>query len=89
MRPLGDVPAFPPQDRVLITNVVSKEQLDALKQTMEAAHERQTGMTLRDYFAAKAMVAQSSGYMNPEDMDDLAVRSYQMADAMLKAREAK
>ena len=51
----------------------------------------QNGMTLRDYFAAKAMQgdwatgnASSDGYETPEDA---AKRYYKMADAMLKARE--
>ena len=46
------------------------------------------GMTLRDYFAAKAMQAILS---NPEfgDKDtDIAGSAYWAADAMLKAREA-
>jgi hypothetical protein len=45
------------------------------------------GMTLRDYFAAKAMqsyVAHNKSY----DFDDIAAVSYRTADAMLKAREA-
>lgn len=48
------------------------------------------GMTLRDYFAAKAMARRFSEYevFYDEDLDDLALASYQMADAMLKAREA-
>jgi len=46
------------------------------------------GMTLRDYFAAKAMTGMLSGYeadqfKNPQ----LAQWSYQIADEMLKARE--
>jgi hypothetical protein len=43
------------------------------------------GMTLRDYFAAKAMlgVAQESLHI-----DEIAAWAYKMADAMLKAREA-
>jgi hypothetical protein len=50
----------------------------------------QTGMTLRDYFAAKAM---QGLYSDPEwriDMDfsDTAYAAYNQADAMLKAREA-
>ena len=48
----------------------------------------QDGMTLRDYFAAKAMQAILS---NPEYGDDdtsLAGAAYYVADAMLKAREA-
>ena len=49
----------------------------------------QAGMTLRDYFAAKAMQAVMTGegyrmYSQPEDMAQL---SYLMADAMLKQRE--
>jgi hypothetical protein len=46
------------------------------------------GMTLRDYFAAKAMQAILS---NPEyegEDSGLADQSYNVADAMLKAREA-
>ena len=51
------------------------------------------GMTLRDYFAAKAM----QGYMvglkpaqdiGPDMQDRIAEGLYSMADAMLKAREA-
>lgn len=48
----------------------------------------QEGMTLLDYFAAKAMQA----YLNGHDRDSFtftewALTSYAMADAMLKARE--
>ena len=48
------------------------------------------GMTLRDYFAAKAMQAQIG---NPLKLGDdeghrlIAERAYRMADAMLKHRE--
>jgi hypothetical protein len=45
------------------------------------------GMTLRDYFAAKAMqgyVGQGKSY----DFADIAQASYRLADVMLKAREA-
>ena len=50
------------------------------------------GMTLRDYFAAKAMqgfLAYSipRGVYAPPD-NELASASYQLADEMLKAREA-
>jgi hypothetical protein len=41
------------------------------------------GMTLRDYFAAKAMQA----LMPTNYIDSNAKVAYQMADAMLKARE--
>jgi hypothetical protein len=50
------------------------------------------GMTLRDYFAAKAMQAfiARQGYdMDGETFDDRISRwSYETADAMLKARES-
>jgi hypothetical protein len=56
-------------------------------------------MTLRDYFAAKAMqgiyacpdhVTEPDGSCGPDPLtdSDIARLAYQMADAMLKAREA-
>ena len=47
--------------------------------------EHNNGMTLRDYFAAKAMdslIEQCPTY------ESTAIESYKMADAMLKARQA-
>jgi hypothetical protein len=45
------------------------------------------GMTLRDYFAAKAM----QGFLSAQDcgwaVDEMAGAAYAIADAMLKARE--
>jgi hypothetical protein len=41
-----------------------------------------TGMTLRDYFAAKAMP-----YMLGVSVDEIAKTAYEIADAMLKARD--
>jgi len=58
------------------------------------------GMTLRDYFAAKAMqgfltnnnlgnVLEKSGAKTMEDADDcIAITAYRLADAMLKQRES-
>ena len=48
--------------------------------------ENEHGMTLRDYFAAKAMqgmLAASENYGTPE----LGLYAYEIADSMLKARE--
>ena len=45
------------------------------------------GMTLRDYFAAKAMQGILADPSTPEIMD-IAGAAYEVADAMLKAREA-
>ena len=59
----------------------------------------ETGMTLRDYFAAKAMQAFFEHYDIPSSFEDsevndpdgmpslIAADAYVMADAMLKARE--
>ncbi|MGC0013786.1 hypothetical protein ACPRR8_24025 [Enterobacter hormaechei] len=59
------------------------------------------GMTLRDYFAGKALqglCANSGGPFQANnmsgwaivncDLDDIATESYRLADAMLRAREA-
>jgi hypothetical protein len=49
------------------------------------------GMTLRDYFAAKAMqvvLYQCDCFPDEDWRMGVAMDSYQMADAMLKAREA-
>ena len=50
------------------------------------------GMTLRDYFAAKAMQGILAGKLpiteEPEPLPLIAKAAYAMADAMLKAREA-
>ena len=57
------------------------------------------GMTLRDYFAAAALQGLCAGFSaqdrdwprddEPEGYDVAAEHAYQMADAMLKARDAK
>jgi hypothetical protein len=48
------------------------------------------GMTLRDYFAAKAMQGQlSRSNANYLSDDQHAEYAYAVADAMIKAREAK
>ena len=47
------------------------------------------GMTLRDYFAAKAMQAEFMGGVAQYDFGVTAKRAYIMADTMLKAREQK
>ncbi|MEQ9887640.1 hypothetical protein ABRP55_13935 [Pectobacterium zantedeschiae] len=56
------------------------------------------GMTLRDYFAAKAMQGdwsaqdENTGYWEEPESTDLELRAnvyYRMADAMLKVRESQ
>ena len=46
------------------------------------------GMTLRDYFAAKAMQALLANADNFMGWDTIPADAYEMADAMLKAKEA-
>ncbi len=52
------------------------------------------GMTLRDYFAAKAMAALIAGpdlkedHYEEETNEFVAARAYMIADAMLEARQA-
>ena len=49
------------------------------------------GMTLRDYFAAKAMQSFLDEVGSGSDQrfyKDIAIGAYQVADAMMKAREA-
>jgi hypothetical protein len=47
------------------------------------------GMTLRDYFAAKAMQGLLADSEVSGTPNEFALRSYAMADAMIQARDAK
>ena len=49
-----------------------------------------SGISIRDYFAAKAMpkAIQEMNDAESYDINDAAILAYQYADAMLKAREA-
>ena len=49
--------------------------------------EEANGMTMRDYFAAKAMAALLSDSELTGSPAEFAQRSYAMADAMLEARK--
>ena len=49
---------------------------------------KEEGMTLRDYFAAKAMAADMTDGIHENDFAWAAARAYKVADAMLKARQA-
>lgn len=59
---------------------------------MALIEKLQAGMTLRDYFAAKAMQGQIAGVgglcQTDAEIGEVAAMAYAMADAMLKAREA-
>ena len=47
------------------------------------------GMSLRDYFAAKAMQGMFSNPDYTGPINDVVTAAYQASDAMLKARDAK
>ena len=56
----------------------------------QAQHYERAGMTMRDYFAAKVMHAVlSTRKLLQATSDGIAVMSYAMADAMIKARSNK
>lgn len=75
-------PAFPDKRRVTRMGYETNE------------FEPVPGMTLRDYFAAKAMQAilgpafANGEAGNPEDAGPIANAAYFMADAMIKARQS-
>ena len=76
---------------------MSNKECESAFPTSEENHEKlwsSPGMTLRDYFAAKALQGWLASY--PDDnrhpviagnADEVAMNAYQMADAMLRARE--
>jgi hypothetical protein len=56
----------------------------------EVDKEGADGMSLRDYFAAKAMQGFCASASMPEwEFSDMAKQAYCAADAMLRAREQK
>ena len=58
-------------------------------ETTKIGFHATTGMTLRDYFASKAMQGIcASGPANEWTNERLAAEAYDLADAMLKARES-
>ena len=77
---MNNPPAFPGKQKALL---IKSEHSDIAKEY----EIDQNGMTLRDYFAAKAMQAELTGYQG-EWYDRVAKEAYKMADAMIKAREA-
>jgi hypothetical protein len=49
-------------------------------------NNRSEGMTLRDYFAAKALQGMMSDHTRDNSAKEIADYAYQLADAMMKAR---
>ncbi len=69
--------AFPGERRVMRAGYLTSDT------------EPVAGMTMRDYFAAKAVVGivAITGYATPRACKDAAECAYNVADAMLKERE--
>ena len=85
-------PAFPVQDQQVIHAYAAAKTAD-IKDTAErdraylkARAEAIGGMSLRDYFAAKAMQGLLASQMN-NPLPIFAAYAYEAADEMLKARE--
>jgi len=66
---MNNPPAFPSSNEVKVGNCISSGHM---------------GMTLRDYFAARAMQALID---NDGLFSEIPTQAYALADAMLKARE--
>lgn len=76
-------PAFPGKQKALMVQAEHRE----IASQYEIEHN---GMTLRDYFAAKAMqsvFAEGNFAFTLTDYELMSKVSYAMADAMLKARK--
>ena len=83
---MNNPPAFPGKQKALL---IKSEHSDIAKEY----EIDQNGMTLRDYFAAKAMqgIVSQDGDLcdaNYGEPSGIAYSAYHLADAMLKAREA-
>lgn len=78
-------PAFPRVGNWPDLNNVDHEDLHAALATKT---EPQDGMTLRDFFAAKALAAIYESSDGETTYDEMADSAYSIADAMLKARES-
>jgi hypothetical protein len=81
---------------VLIFNFNKRKDSKVIEPAFPAMHfdlaDNEHGLTMRDYFAAKAMQAIMAGQYPITKQHDAASRialaAYQMADAMLEARNA-
>ena len=76
---MNNPPAFPGRQKALMI----KSEHIGIASEYEIEHN---GMTLRDYFAAKAMQGMMVDVEQPR-CDYIADIAYEMADAMMKARE--
>ena len=85
-------PAFPMQEPqaihafaiAAVDGIINPDERD--RAYLKARAEAVGGMSLRDYFAAKAMQGMMAGNWNT-NYDAWAEHAYQLADAMLRARQ--
>jgi len=56
-------------------------------ETTDGATSIAKGMTLRDYFATHAMQGFMGSSWNVKSFEEVATKAYELADAMMKARE--
>jgi len=54
---------------------------------MKEEHEMISAITLRDYFASHAMQGLMGGSWSLGSFENIATKAYELADAMIKARE--
>lgn len=90
-------PAFPASEgeahqiayaEMMASGAATSEEKDAVYMAAKAAALR--GMSLRDYFAAKAMLGEITHQgLEGREIDHIAGMAYEMANAMLRAREVQ
>jgi hypothetical protein len=68
---------------------MTDKQIPAFPVGLEAFGEDKTGMTLRDYFAAKALQAILGAGISSDQYKDDAEQAYVIADAMIKERNGQ
>jgi len=68
---------------------MTDKQIPAFPVGLEAFGEDKTGMTLRDYFAAKALQAILGAGISSDQYKDDAEQAYVIADAMIKERDGQ
>jgi len=77
---MNNPPAFPGKQKALL---IKSEHSDIAKEY----EIDQNGMTLRDYFAAKALSGLINYSPEPDEHKAIAELCYSLADAMLEARQ--
>ena len=72
------------------TSIETAQRMAAVEKKRKEGGDVMGTMTLRDYFAAKAMQAllSDTDWRLDMDIEDTAKAAYMAADAMMKAREA-